>query len=100
MAEYCLESCPGSFEELYAAAKNGETFCLKSEDDYDNVLAMELFIDNISDYVVEDHGTLVFLLDPRYDNLIVVESYGGGDFYTHCFDVYTVPRQEKLFEDD
>lgn len=65
-------------------------YSFSSDEDLNNVESMRVFL---ADYDLEnnvygDDGTLVVLFHDDYDFHVVVESYGGGDFFSHVIVAY------------
>lgn len=55
----------------------------------DNVEMMTLFKEMVNiDEVLYDDGTQIVLKHPKYNYNMVIDSYGGGDSYTHIFEAY------------
>lgn len=82
---------PGSLSELF---DNGESsyriIDYSSDMEMDNVQSMQYFLDAIgvcSDDIVSDGGTQVVLKCEGYEQDMVVDSRGLGDFFSHGFDV-------------
>jgi phage pi2 protein 07 len=57
--------------------------------DMDNIDSLTYFLEQVdihSDYVAEDHGTLVILEHPEYEKRVTIHSGGLGDFFSHQFE--------------
>ncbi|MFK7949231.1 MAG: hypothetical protein AB8G11_16690 [Saprospiraceae bacterium] len=69
---------------------NGEKiYYLTTENGLDNVESLTLFIeeiDGLRECVTDDNGTQIHLNHKDFAPLIV-DSGGGGDFFSHVFDV-------------
>lgn len=82
---------------------NGEDldFSYESEDDLNNIEAMSRFIEenNLSDYIIEDYGTLVILKYEGYDSfLVAITSEGLGDFFNHGIFMNRLGDKKSDFE--
>ena len=71
-------------EKMYQD-KEGE-FTWESDSELDNNEAMQefLWMFKLTGYIVEDEGTLVYLFKENERQLIVLESYGRGDTFSHA----------------
>lgn len=80
---------PGSINELFSN-KEDSYLIIDHSVELDNVEAMRLFLETVgieSNYIFSDEGTQVDLVHPDWDFGLTIDSYGGGDFFTHRFDV-------------
>jgi len=50
-----------------------------------------------SEHIVEDYGTQILLKHPKHKNLIVINSVGLGDFYSHKFECKWIEDDEKEY---
>lgn len=59
----------------------------------DNMQSMDFFLEHIgcpAENIHEHSGTQVILKHPNYPAMLCVDSFGLGDFYSHCFNVSSV----------
>ena len=91
MGEYDVpETIKQMFDDVLKS-ENGVEYSIvdySDEMDLDNVESMAYFLDMLgvdSEDVLEDNGTLVYLKDVGYAEVIAIESYGLGDTYSHGF---------------
>ena len=73
------------FEYLEANRSGDLDYSYHSSNDMDNIESMHKFLENhdLTEYVDEDDGTLVYLKHPNYDFTVAVTSSGLGDFFSH-----------------
>lgn len=73
----------------YESHSEGVEFSFNSDVELDNIESMREWLESneLSDYVAEDEGTLVYLTDSDSGLSFSVESYGLGDFYSHAIAV-------------
>jgi hypothetical protein len=70
-------------DELETIINGGQPEDFSTVDDLDNIESLHQYLDDhdLSDYVQDDDGTRAVL---EYDgHIIVLDSYGLGDFYSH-----------------
>lgn len=100
MAEYNI---PDSYNELFnEVSKNvdGIEYTIIDYGDgmgMDNVESLHYFLGMlglISDNVVEDLGTLVYLKHDEYDFEIAISSSGLGDEFSHLFECSIVAEED------
>lgn len=82
---------PGSVKELF---ENGETsYRIINYDpsmEMDNIQSMQHFCETVGiseDYIETDDGTQIVIKHPDFENKLVIDSGGLGDFFSHGFDV-------------
>ena len=91
MGEYDVpETIKQMFDDVLKSVDGVEYSIVDYSDemDLDNVESMTYFLDMLgvdSEDVLEDNGTLVYLKDVGYAEVIAIESYGLGDTYSHGF---------------
>ncbi len=86
---------PNNVEDLFLDVKNNDGYISYRIIDYnegmdmDNIESLMYFLNcvGIDDkYVIEDLGTQVILKNPNYERVVIVNSGGLGDFFSHGFD--------------
>lgn len=91
------------FSTLDKTPEGDFDFSFTSETDLDNHAAMAVFLEehDLGEYVEKDYGTMVWLFHPDYNFPVLVESTGGGDFFTHIIAAFRDPEVEaEIARDD
>jgi len=82
---------PHSVIDMFQQGENN--YVIIDNDDgmeMDNIQSMNYFLDEIGateDNIEADEGTQVIIKHPDFDFMLVIDSGGLGDFYSHGFDV-------------
>jgi hypothetical protein len=86
---------PSSFNELFSDVSENDGYIQYRIIDYsegmsmDNNESLTYFLEQVdihTNYVAEDHGTLVILEHPEYETRVAIHSGGLGDFFSHQFE--------------
>lgn len=99
--EKAIYEIPSSLKELFENGATSYKIIDYKIGDLDNIEAMKLFIESVgipSENIVIDDGTQAFISYPNYDYLVVIDSGGLGDFYSHGFDISFVKENNGNYE--
>lgn len=81
---------PNSVKEMFEQGENSYRIIDYSIQEMDNIQSMQYFLDRIgatTDNIETDDGTQVVMTHPDFDQKLVIDSGGLGDFYSHGYDV-------------
>jgi hypothetical protein len=81
---------PTSVKEMFEQGENSYRIIDYSIQEMDNIQSMQLFLYCIgatTDNIETDDGTQVVIIHPDFDQKLVIDSGGLGDFYSHGYDV-------------
>lgn len=85
-----------SLEQLYLDREGTVDF--DTTDDLDNIQSMQLFLEhnNLHKNIINDDGTQVFLYNGKSNEVVVLNSRGRGDFYSHAIDYHVEIISEQF----
>jgi hypothetical protein len=82
---------PGSFDELFRNGDASYKIVDYGKDmAMDNIQALQYFLDQVgvpAEYIIGNWDTQVKIYNPSCNHQIYIDSYGGGDFFRHTYDV-------------
>ena len=90
---------PENIEEIYR--KGESVWYFKSDYELDNIESMSLFLEKsgiLPEQILENDGTQCFIHKTGEELILILNSSGGGDFYTHNIEVEFYPFDQYISE--